>query len=486
MDIIDIDLLLRSDSSSVVNHLRTTSREYGEERVSYALLAAIRSQNLPSALMSTWMSVAHAPSVIREALLQTSSIFSTNAALKRVARFLQTTQWHDMWDALGSTQGLLNIFARLSVDHVKMLTRAIGARGKTSPAKEAVVDDLFKCASSTLFADAALPNPDPRQLQIHYMRLLPSCSTHLIHTLLQKVGIDDIMPHRLLLSHTSMFQDLARQTVRGIYQLPPSLFQSLITHTSAHKDTQRKSTSPMLFTFSLLSELVEHHGNPNVFPRGAFATLCSLVQWARRKKALSSRRDEILSLCIKYLNAFPRDAKHLYLGHDLLLNVARCWSRTSEERFEQHLVTLLKLLPPTATDDGSSSLLALLKTVHEGQRYHLLRLIVLHTCQLDIDANTDLKDDRLVTILQLGSISLHLQEDHALRLLERIMRIRPARDFIKPAWATLLRPSDPNQHFMDCNMLLAYLNHGNNAALNIAQTGRVMHLIIQVTRLTTL
>ena len=329
---LDYQLLLRAEPSQIAQHLRNALVQQSEDQVSNDILNAVKIELIPPTVLPTWLSVVQSPTPIKHALLQNLSRFGRRAAIVRLGKYLRTTQWRRIWDALGGTKGHIGIFAELSVEHVRLLARAIGAssRGTSCSEKDEAVSELFKCLLPQHYPEAILKNPDARPLQGYYMSLLGSCSAQLVKTAIDK-ELSGLRPNQILRSHPVLLQELARQSLHSNRKLHASLFCPLLLSIPSSTCRQSDLPAPMAFSLSILKEVINNGGDPENLPLDP-VFLCRLLLRRAMKKRLSwALRQAIVELLLNLVSKHHAYARQINVQDSLVLDTAECWSRSGDK-----------------------------------------------------------------------------------------------------------------------------------------------------------
>ena len=421
---------------------------------------------------------------IVEALRQQFSTKTQRFAIKALGRFLRRPGWKTAWDAIGAVPGLLSLFAELPVSDVAYLLRTIGhcAKGRRYPDRDREITDLFCGLAKSDFPHAVHQSSDQRPLLHRYVHLLPACSSDFIETLLfTKPRFFISSPSSSLLRrHSVPFAKLTRgilfekhDSKVSLQWILPSVFLEL-------SDGFRFRPGwyiSMSFAIELLRKLAAHE-EVNLQQDFSLSDLVkSLMERVMVKRSSWDLPHEVIALSMSVLVARSDDSDKVFsCDGGFLRSVVHCWSE-KPDLFDDQMKQLLSLAPKrrlgldehyTPQDLG----LSLISEVVPQLRYTLLRLLLLHASEppRDIDVLEDLKNVHLVWPL---SVFERLPSDHALSLLERLLKARPEQDFLSPREGIFALPSSPDSAYADPQLLQLYLARSSDDTAEAAKCGEL-------------
>ena len=402
-------------------------------------------------------------------------------AIKALGRFLRRPDWKTAWDSVGAIPGLLSLFAELSVSDVRYLSDTIGycAKGRMYPGRDQQITELFCGLVTSHFPYAVHQSSDQRPLFHHYVRLLPACSSDFIEDLLlHKTHFFRPSPSKLCLQrHSVPFAKLARDILFEKRSSEINLQQILPCIYWERGDSfpfQPGWYVSMLFALELLRRLAAHE-EVDIQQFSLSNLVKSLIERAIKKKSSWDLLHEIIGLSISVLAARPVDSDEVFSRDgSFLRSVVHCWS-AEPELFEDQLKELLSLAQHRRLDRDDKHMDLIFKVDHR-LRYSLLRLLLLHANDppRDIDDPKDLKNMHLVWPLY---VFTSLPLDHALSLLERLLRVRTELDFLGLGGGILALPSYPGSRHVDPQLLQLYLTRGRDASAEAAKLGEEAHQI---------
>ena len=518
--VISISLIGGLEPRDLASHFkRLRAGGLDEMKLSTLLLNAVRTEGLCAAYtMPVWLSFVQDPLAIVEALRQQFSTITRRCAIKALGRFLKQSNWNATWNAVGAIPGLLSLFAELPVADVAYLSNTIGhcAKGRRYADRDRQVTVLFCGLAKSHFPNAAQKSSDQRPLLRQYVRLLPACSTDFIETLLlTKPQLFKSHPSILCLRrHSVPFAKLTREILfekRACAIELQYILPSVNWEVGDGFRVQPGWNISMSFALELLRRLAQSHAAVDIPQHFPLASLIeSLTEQAIRKKWSWESLREIIGLSTSIL-AVRSDVISRILTHDssFLQSVVRCWSE-KPTLFEHQLKELLGLVcdrqigrrdcyvrSPYLSHARSmrwkgsscaSSALdgpwvratcqlcmgCLIQRTAPKLRYTLLRLLLLHANDppRDIDSSRDLKDVQLKWPLHVFQA---LPSDRALALLERLLKARPAQDFLGLEGGGILAlPPRPGLSHGDPRILRLYLMRGTNAVAEAAESGKLI------------
>ncbi|KAF1915763.1 hypothetical protein BDU57DRAFT_556158 [Ampelomyces quisqualis] len=131
---------------------------------------------------AAWLGVVTSPLVVAKGLQQNFFVIVRACSIKHLGKALSSNGWKHVWEGLGSTPGLLDLFSDLSVNEVRQACKVIGkcARFNDVLEKRKCVTELFKSLQPHIFTDASLKSKDYRPLNNFYRYLISSCTEDLV------------------------------------------------------------------------------------------------------------------------------------------------------------------------------------------------------------------------------------------------------------------------------------------------------------------
>ncbi|KAK8047905.1 hypothetical protein PG996_015969 [Apiospora saccharicola] len=155
------------------------------------LLRHAKPDSLSQSLLTTLLTWSRSPELL--ALCLVSEEAAASRSMRKIAikqlgfQLAEPTLWEAIWAALGGTVGLVDLFARSSVEDVKALANSIGwgSRKVDKPAQHAAaVADLLRALVPT-HHKSNYPSPDKRPIQHIHARMVRACSYDFLSELLR-------------------------------------------------------------------------------------------------------------------------------------------------------------------------------------------------------------------------------------------------------------------------------------------------------------
>lgn len=424
---IDTQLLRILNKNELLRELRTLRPSVTDEAITQGLLSAIGRGSISTSVFAAWFGICKTPYVISKALKQNVSVHIRLLGIKQLKTGLESAQWNALWDGLGGTAGLLELFSDLSVMEVKAACKAIGrcTRDGDPNRKRERITELFQGLHPNVFPEAAARTKDLRPLTKFYQELVPSCTAQFVKwvTTGDQVGRWQYVRERQLLEHHS--DSIGTAAVHSVIHdqsadvKDKDRLQSLSTRFPSTMTPEAGFSASMAFALSLLRSVVEtnvrHVGHDWILNN----LIRPLLRRVIRKRASWSRTQEIVTLIIEYLKDHHEAARALTnaKGHVLHM-VAVCWSRRSA-LFGDHLKYLLGLVFDTNTT--FADIANILAGIPKSRRYALLHLACQEVMGVDLDREQDLSRARGPLSARLLS---EIEPSDALGLLKRLRKAR--------------------------------------------------------------
>ena len=476
-DIMDSSSLRHMEPRELALHLRHVSEQQSARWVSTQLLSLVESEALPPTVFNVFLtSVTSCP--LKDALWQRHSKYIRYAAIRRFGKDLKSVHWEDAWQEVGEMEGLLDLFSQLSVLEVKNLSKAIGCCPGRSAVKNCIerqrrVTELVQCLLYPLYPSRPHQSKDQRPLYGHYAKMVPACTSdfveslfrHQSHLLLQS-------PNKLLVQHHSelllrlVLSAISREdSLEGVAaDRIMDLIALLLQYAPSAPAIEPPFSASMSIALAILERITVEKGV--LLPRDIFVSLLMvpLVRRLRAHKVDPSHVQQVIQLAASYLQRH-KQALSPDKG-DLLCYVADYWS-SSPSLFEACLIELIGLLR-CDLHRGLSRYQDLMQQAERAQRYDLLRIICLHNAdiQVDIDSDDGLKAIRIQTWPTF--VFMMLQRDHSLKLLKRLIRLKPEADFLQLdfGYTIFSQAKSPGSRRCDTRLLLTMLQTTKEAGVH--------------------
>ena len=478
----DNSTLLHMNPPELALHLRHASEEQSAATVSNHLLEAIKLEALPPAVFDTFLTSVKSPWPFREALSQDYSKQVRYAAIRRFGRDLKGVEWEGAWQEVGGTNGLLDLFSRLSVLEVKELCKVIGLSPGRSVVRNYIerqrqITELLQCLMSPLYPSSPYKSNDQRPLHSHYAKMVPACTSdfveslfrHESHPLLESLSKKLLVQHhfkllrRLVLNIVSHEDSMGgTSTCRALENILLGYIPSLLQFAPSLAALEPRFSTSMSLAVTILESIAV--GQESRFSESMFMSVL-MVPLMRRLQAHRvdpNRTQHFVRLAAKYLQRHERARAQLSLERDhLVCYIAKAWS-SAPSLFQECLTDFFILLRDRAQRD-LSCYKALLHQVAKSQRCDLLRIICLHSTEIRTDIGVD---DELISVrIKRWPIFIFqiLQLDHSLCLLQKLIRLKPEANFLElPAndfanRTILSQARSPDSDFGNPQILLAIL-----------------------------
>jgi hypothetical protein len=346
-----------------------------------------------------------------------------------LGKTLCSSRWKHIWDGLGGTAGLLNIFADLSVHDVRTACKLLAksGRGKHALEKRPYITELFMGLQPNMFLDAPFKTTDRRPLAKFYRHLIPACTEELVERILLgdlkgkwKATRDEL----LMQCHPDILRKEQLAALKGESgaTLNATRLKGLVNQYPTEKRNSSFSQS-MEFSLQVLRVVVEK--DESVLNDYIFIDdlVQPLLRRAIKKQIDWSKTQEIVDLTMQYLEKHPHagSAISTTVG-DVHHLVALCWAY-EPERFDAQLRKLCSD-PRFGTSKYSypNDWTDFLSGVPKKRKYALLRLCLQESTGWDIDSAEDLRKAQLNLSYEL------LERLSAQEALDLFTRFRGARD----------------------------------------------------------
>ena len=168
---IDNKILRSSTDSELASYFRNLVTRVDNKTICNHILAGISSESLPPRILPVWINGFADESSLITSLHYEHSISVRSIAIKCFGRRLRRENYISLWNAVGGTRGLVELFQNLSVTDVELFCHALGRSSTCSFATEsrqAALTELVKSLASDFFPDAVVRNPERRPLLKYY------------------------------------------------------------------------------------------------------------------------------------------------------------------------------------------------------------------------------------------------------------------------------------------------------------------------------
>ncbi|KAI1341047.1 hypothetical protein F5Y15DRAFT_376780 [Xylariaceae sp. FL0016] len=297
------------------------------------LLANVGSGALPAPMIHVFLAVTKEPLAVVEALRQRQSVLGRYLAIRRFGRCVRSeATFAPIWEAVGGTQGLMDLMAEMSVNHVKVLCAIIGASstatGARSQRQQAMTELLRALLNHNGHDDTVPTNPDKRPLRAVYDMILPACNSDLV----MEFSSGKCPPKfRTCEVHREAYQERCLNAVfpekgRGDSISP----HNFIIHRN------------IAFSFDVLNRFVTDKGHleanvPNFFSAVAYP----LARQLCNRRAQDEVQLRFYDLILKCIDMVPRTAD--YIDLQFVGRAVQAWKRARNSRgqMEQIVASLI-------------------------------------------------------------------------------------------------------------------------------------------------
>ncbi|KAH7081447.1 hypothetical protein BKA63DRAFT_208471 [Paraphoma chrysanthemicola] len=417
------------------DYYKTLPYQDHADEITRQLLQAIERGSIIPATFATWLGVSKSVNALEQALRQHFSVIVRKDAVKYLGKSLCSPRWKSVWDGLGGTRGLLNVFSQLSVHEVHEACKALGRCGKGLDVleKRNVITELFMGLQPSEFTKAPIKTTDKRPLAKHYRHLLPSCDEELVARVLsgdlgerwQPVKDEYWMRYHPELMRREQFRYLRTDSTSSINEKQLS---DLVNQYPKGTGVIPGFSASMDFSLSVLQGLVEGDA-PHLDDYFVINTLARpLLHRAIKKKNAWRNVEEIVTTIMQYLEKHPSAGKKFGTTEgDVVHLVASCWSHRPD-LFE---ATLRKLCSHPVYGTSEYNKLTdwddFLSGIRPSHRYALLRICFQKSTGLNIDDDNEL---RKVEGKLSDDLLNKLSAEEALKLVRRMRAARVDDDVI--------------------------------------------------------
>ncbi|KAL5354898.1 hypothetical protein ACLOAV_000989 [Pseudogymnoascus australis] len=397
--------------------------------------------------------------------------------IKKFGKILaKPEQWESAWRAAGATNGLVNLFARISVAEVKELARAIGSCNspeRAVGARERAVEDLLHALLPSHYAGSKLQSHDRRPIKHHYARMVSACSADFIEKLLdtkdQSNPLYQQMPSsRLIKTHGELLQRRVLDGIFGSGQEDVHIHRYL--EASVYSQPPKPGPVPnvsasMAFATKILQSRLGDINNDQRWPSQVSEAdvLFSLLNRSIKYKLPEVKLRDIIVLGLQLLVAKP-ELKSKFQSKGMWLKLSTRWKKTPE-LYEDSIALALRLglggSPKTIGKDFLSTSIAI--QAKQELRWPLLRLYCLQVPKESVDLDKDDDYKPLAKQPWPSDVFYHLRRDQAFRLLKGLYLANLGYSFLqKPAKTSIIcnQGTTPDANF-NAVLLLALLQRGS-------------------------
>lgn len=369
--------------------------------------------------------------------------------------------FHASWAAVGGPQGLANLMADFSVQHVGILCRLLGRTGSA-----AYLRVERRAALTKLVQILTSGETDTRPLRQFYQAIVPACEPEFIEAWEPQPTWTAGQQRQMWRANRQQYEELflANLFAEGSKKEPDTfrqngqLFRGNLPFCEVILCRIASTTSEQ---FRLPSDFVEWFAVP-------------LLRKLRKKSRTSLREEKIkfLSLVNQCFTAHPQlSERHLDLKdpNGLLLLIIKQIIRSPRDRdlLTAHLKNMLLLAQTKEVWIGDICAIPYLRNCTPQLRFELIRILLIHCEEYAVDVtNISVQaGKRIVAATQDGKLwpaqfFLSIPSEEALGLFENLQRLHQGRSFSSPgtvAHSVLCQLHHPDAKEVDLEILQVLL-----------------------------
>lgn len=486
---LDVAALRNAEVGDLVQ-LYMRMRDHREDAdITESLLQAIHDESLPPTMFSIWLTVSQSDKALAHAIHQPYSCLVRKFAIKQLGRRMRTSCWESVWKEFGGTEGVLVLFAQLSVADIGHITKVIGHcnKGQPRPARETCIEALLSALVPFYHTEGHLKTTDLRPLLHYYARMAPACSSRFVERILDQPE-NPLLPHLKPAQISKHHPEIVQQCVFEVLSsscgnekselLLPCLPQLTRQVPSGPRDSSGFSPT-MSFTLDVLIKLAQGTSVGLTAHTAMMDVAGPLLHRATRNKVEIGRVLEIVNATLQYVERVPEAAQYLSAStHGFLYILARYWSmrRTdADDKVDGTFTSCLRLCGDGKTQSAVEDMMKkIILVVAKKHRYTFLQLLFKH-CQrpsVDIDDVDQLR--RLSFTTWPCQTFVDMEYSDAIQLLHRLVRAKRDSGFLELDWfnnSIFSHPGVPGGEYADPGVLGTYLNRGQPDALPQAEQG---------------
>ncbi|SCU96282.1 LANO_0E13080g1_1 [Lachancea nothofagi CBS 11611] len=342
---IDYKKLRESNPRDITLYFREAIKRQSDTEVARHVFEGIEKGLLPTGLARDLLRATKCPLITKDAIVQKHSLSVRKFGLNFLERLLSRSDPIETLKVLGGEEWLSQLFHNLSVDDVKILSKALclGTRKRSEE-----MEGLFDSLHASLVATSALEN---RRLFNSVSDLLPACSAGYVEVnLSDDQKLSSACTRRLIIRHTTF----CRQKVLNAVNFPkvslPYYASELVKNLPSLPTDARGLTPSKEFALEVLSNIADKY-NITADVSDNFTRDTLILPLARRvynKDGESDQHGTMLEI-LHYTAAIMErgsnfvDVKLSFKKGYLGWFAVKCWS-SNASKFDQKLRTLLKNL----------------------------------------------------------------------------------------------------------------------------------------------
>lgn len=439
---VDAAILRTVALEELPSELESLRLRTSDESITKQLLNAVGRGSISTPVFGIWIGVCKSPYVIQQALIQKLSVRIRHLGIKQLRRSLESPQWEQVWQGIGGTAGLLEIFSDLSVEEIKAVCKAISRctsdgdltrKDEHLTEKRERVTELFKSLHPAQFPEVGIKSRDLRPLTKYYQLLVPSCTAELVEWISSAAqdGSWQFVKERELLKHHS--EAIGKSALHVVFgsQSPDikskDRLRKLSTQFPPISGSRHGFSASMSFALSLLRRIVETDAKEIEDYWVVEHLIRPLLNRAIRKRIPWPQTQQVADLAMQYFEHHPKARENLAntKGH-IVHMMAGCWSRRSN-LFEAQVKRLLSFGFGRKTSLEDLTILS--AGVPRSRKYALLHMCCQEVMGLDLDSESDLS--KLNGTLSCDILN-GLEASQALGLFKRLRQARGDANLVSP------------------------------------------------------
>jgi hypothetical protein len=482
MAVINLNVRLLRDGTNkeivaYLNELRQNNRDI---TICQSLFELVDKEYIPPQIFSVFLPWSKCYVATELCIRSSPSCFVRNQGIKQFGKALiDAEEWEPAWEAIGGTNGIVDLCAELSVIDVKALLRAIGRCNiglRRVEAREKAIEELLHALLPLHYREYAgskLQNDDERPLERYCAQVVPACSPEFVEHLLN--AKDQTNPlylqlpvARLIKTHEKL---LRKRTIEAIFgerdkETHLEVYLNAFSYNQPPMPSpDSKTSASMVFSTRVLELLLENNENDNKWPTSIREAdiFFSLLRRSLKRKLPAERIHSIFLLGLELVQA-KAEIKLTFKAKGIWTKILSHW-KEDPVLYEDTLELALRLeLGGTQKTIGQDYLQSVQVLGSKKElRWPLLRLYCLQIPKNGIDINVH--DDMHLFAKQPWSTESfrQLDNDQAVRLLQGLYAANPEYSFLRNSnrESILASPDVPSQRNFNAVLFLTLLQRSS-------------------------
>jgi hypothetical protein len=470
-----------------VSYLKELRQDHSDVAICQALFEAVDHGHVSPNLFGVFLRWSKCPDTIALCIQDGPSRFIRMQGIKQFGRALiDPVKWELAWTAVGRTERIVKLMAKISVSEVTALVKAIGAcnRGQHKPrAREEAIEELVHALLPFHYPGSRFRSQDERPIQDRYAQMVPACSPAFVGQLLdskdQSNPLYRLLPAgRLIKSHGELLRKRIIKGIVGDGQVEADLRQYLATF--IYKQPPKpgpdsKVSSSMLFATKVLQFRLDNVEKDIGWLTGIsdVDVLFSLLRRSIRRRLPETKKRDIIVLGLQLLEVKP-SIKSALQSRGLWSKLLVRWKR-APELYEDSFVLALRLGLGGSQNSICRDFLQTSRTLRAKPelRWPLLRRYCLHVPNKGIDIDEDVDFKPLAKQQWSSDVFEYLSKEEAVRLLKGLQSANPQYSFLRAMGGTSILSNQDiiSQQNFNVALLLTLLQRDSGAIQTKAQTG---------------